>query len=543
MSSSSNAPAVAASDDADASKYETSKYTQRSDFIVLRYVVLLCASIFMISNYYCFDNPSALHDLLKDWFAGTMSSADFERNYNLMFTVYAVPNIILPFFGGYLVDRYGYSSMNIVFCTFLLVGQLVTSYGIAQKNMFLALLGRVLFGVGGECSGVGISSALTEWFKGSGQTAMAMAIQLSLSRLGSVTNNLVSPAIANVQGRPASAFLFGAIIIGMGLIACFFIFCFVRYTRGKLADNGIDVDAATQSEESDISVWEAFTFKRSFWLLTLSCVVLYGCIIPFNSIASALIIEKFLCFGACCADTDPRCALQLSSEKTASFWMSIPYIISACLAPIMGFILDRVGGNVVLILASGFGIVTVHVTIAAASVSELLIPALVLQGLTYSVYAAALWPCIALSVPAKSVGSAYGTAFAVQNGGLAVIPLIVAALRNATGSYVSVEFFFASLGVVATIVGFYLIHVDSVDNDKLLNMSASEKEERQKKAEDAAKTDEENQISQRLTSPAAMREDGDDSDGKDGEQNGEAEFARSRGNRVSGQEKEPIHSV
>ena len=55
----------------------------------------------MIGNYYCYDNPSALITQLKT----TMGEASFARDYNLLYTVYSIPNMALPFFGGYFVDK------------------------------------------------------------------------------------------------------------------------------------------------------------------------------------------------------------------------------------------------------------------------------------------------------------------------------------------------------------------------------------------------------------------------------------------------------
>jgi hypothetical protein len=39
---------------------------------------------------------------LDDYFG---NEADYETNFSLLYTLYATPNVILPFFGGYFVDR------------------------------------------------------------------------------------------------------------------------------------------------------------------------------------------------------------------------------------------------------------------------------------------------------------------------------------------------------------------------------------------------------------------------------------------------------
>ena len=51
-----------------------------------------------------------------------------------------------------------------------------------------------------------------DWFRGK-EMALAMGLNLAISRIGSVVNNVVSPAIANSTNVPFSLF-FGAIICG-----------------------------------------------------------------------------------------------------------------------------------------------------------------------------------------------------------------------------------------------------------------------------------------------------------------------------------------
>jgi hypothetical protein len=50
------------------------------------------------------------------------------------------------------------------------------------------------------------------------------------------------------------------------------------------------------------------------------------------------------------------------------------------------------------------------------------------MGFCYSICASALWPCVAIIVPMKQLGMAYGLQTAFQNGGLAVFPILISAL-------------------------------------------------------------------------------------------------------------------
>lgn len=60
---------------------------------LMRWAILCLSCLAMIGNYYCYDNPAALKTQLQE-FAGLN-----EEQYNLLYTVYSLPNIVLPFFG------------------------------------------------------------------------------------------------------------------------------------------------------------------------------------------------------------------------------------------------------------------------------------------------------------------------------------------------------------------------------------------------------------------------------------------------------------
>jgi hypothetical protein len=60
---------------------------------MMRWAVLCLSCLAMIGNYYCYDNPAALKTQLQEY------AHLNEEQYNLLYTVYSLPNIILPFFG------------------------------------------------------------------------------------------------------------------------------------------------------------------------------------------------------------------------------------------------------------------------------------------------------------------------------------------------------------------------------------------------------------------------------------------------------------
>jgi hypothetical protein len=56
-------------------------------------------------------------------------------------------------------------------------------------------------------------------------------------------------------------------------------------------------------------------------------------------------------------------------------------------------------------------------------------------GITYSIFAAIIWPAITLVVNKEFIGIAIGITAALQNLGLVIFPLIIAFIQNNTKDY------------------------------------------------------------------------------------------------------------
>jgi hypothetical protein len=66
-----------------------------------RFLMLVFSSLFLVGNYYCYDNPGPLQTFIeKQCSIGQATS-------NLLYTVYSYPNIILPALGGLFLDKIG----------------------------------------------------------------------------------------------------------------------------------------------------------------------------------------------------------------------------------------------------------------------------------------------------------------------------------------------------------------------------------------------------------------------------------------------------
>jgi len=450
----------------------------------------------------------------------------------------------------------------------------IFSFGISIKSWPVMFVGRLVFGFGGESFTVANSALLADWFKGR-ELAFAFGINLSISKLGSVINNILSPALTEKLGI-VFAFWFGTILCGFSIVCVLLTIPIdkamdmriVRLADGgglyipaatsavedeKAGDNNKaksvitfagdeetnDTQSANKLKDTQQVQWrDVLTFTHIFWILVVSCVVVYGCILPFNNISSSLLLERdyfvsppdgcrlqniTLCESSsnppvdcpdskwyqpplpynqfidgkfypgqltsndvdCTSDawsssgscTETFCTRLSDGETQASLVMSIPYIISAVFSPPMGFIIDLYGMRAVISAIAPMVLIIVHLTLGLTTVNP--IGPLVGQGLAYTGFVSVLWPAVPLVVEEHMVGLAFGIVTSMQNLGCAVLPLVVAAVySDSDNKYIpNVELLFASLAVVGFIVGLYMNYYD-VRHHSVLNRAFVPPEEK-----------------------------------------------------------------
>ena len=78
--------------------------------------MLFMACCFLLGSYYCYDIPGVLE---------TQIESDFDvpaTKSSLLYTVYSIPNMVLPLFGGILLDSLGIRIGVLLFTSVLTLG-------------------------------------------------------------------------------------------------------------------------------------------------------------------------------------------------------------------------------------------------------------------------------------------------------------------------------------------------------------------------------------------------------------------------------------
>lgn len=418
---------------------------------VHRYFVLIFMCFLSFGSYFCYDNPAAIPDVMQ-----RDMNID-NTQFMLFYSLYSWPNVILCFFGGFLLDKvFGIRWGTIIFSVFVTVGQYVFAVGAFTNSYWLMCVGRFIFGIGGESLCVAQNTYAVNWFHGRALN-MVFGLQLSFSRVGSTVNMNIMQHLYDALNKTIHGHVcLGATLFIAGAFCIFSLICaFIMGFFDKRAARILKKNEATTGEV--IKLRDIKDFSINLWILSVICVAYYVAIFPFIGLGKMFFKNKF----------------ELPAAE-ASAVNSLVYIISAAASPVFGLCIDKLGKNVFWILAGVLITIGCHALLAFTFVTPWV--AMIIMGFSYSILASAMWPLVAMVVPQHQIGTAYGIMQSVQNLGLAVIPIVAGLLVDARG-YLILEVLFLACLFVALIGTVALYFVDA-SKGGLLNLSAWERKKR-----------------------------------------------------------------
>mmetsp|Transcript_34569 Transcript_34569/g.54072 ORF Transcript_34569/g.54072 Transcript_34569/m.54072 type:complete len:475 (+) Transcript_34569:39-1463(+) len=380
--------------------------------------VLLGACFLTFGSYYCYDIVGALSTTLLNPFYGINNTQE-----SFLYAVYSLPNTVLPFFGGLLVDKVlGVKFGGILFGGLVFLGQVIwatSAFFPTSGGFYLAIFGRFVFGLGGESLSVTQSTYCGKWFD-KDQLGTAFGITLAFARIGSAINFLITPFLGNVG--VGLALWFGVLTCTISMI---FALQLAFWDR-----KGEKVHPPSTAESDVIHFKDILKFRYTLWFLIIVCVFFYISVFVWLQNAVAFFVKVY---GI--------------SNGRAGIVVSIPYFVAAFAAPTFGFIIDKTG---LILLWLAFACLLNCVNMLVMLFLTFIPPAIPMffVGISYSMVAASLWPCIPLIVKGHELGTAYGLFFAIQNVGLFLAPLLVGHITN-TGYYTTMMLTFAECSFLA----------------------------------------------------------------------------------------------
>lgn len=433
-----------------------------SDSKSARWTVLLIVSFTMMFGYFFTDVMSPLEPLLtaakEDGGLGLGWSSD---EYGFFSGAYGYFNVflLLLFFGGIILDKFGIRFTGIMSTILMFGGALIKWYAVGhdftgtiavpffgtyQTQVVLAALGFSIYGVGCEIAGITVSKVIVKWFTGH-ELALAMGVQVALARLGTAGALGFALPFAKWMGGVSASVGLGAALLCAGVIV-FLVYC--------VMDKKEDASAAAVQGEPE----EGFKFSdlkvllttTGFWYVAVLCLMFYAGVFPFLKFATKLMIFKY---GV--------------AEDVAGLIPAMLPFGTIFLTPLFGSIYDKYGKGATLMLIGSVLLTCVHIIFALPFGTWILaVAVMVVLGIAFGLVPSAMWPSVPKIIPMKLLGTAYALIFYIQNIGLALVPVWIGKVNQAnTGAngvidYTETMTIFALFGVVAIVISLLLMWED-----------------------------------------------------------------------------------
>jgi len=456
-------------------------------WLSFRVLLLCCICCITFGTYWISDAPAALYTQFQQWFGPEYTNVS---NANL-YAVYSYPNVILPFVCGILVDKYlGVRWGTMLFVSLSTIGQFGFSVGVSMKSYNVALLGRLVIGLGGESLSVMQGIYMIKWYEGP-RLALVFGLVTVPLRLGSSFSLVATPYLASFS--VPTAVWFGFVVMLGSFCTCIAVCALDWYAdrqlTAALAHHASElteeqrefikandaIHAAADANSNAISLADIRAMPTQLWLLCVICSATYVSVLTFGSISQDVLVNTGNRY-------DP---------VTADLYMSIEGFVCVVAAPLAGWALDKTGRALFWIIVA-LGLLTCGHLLIIALVYEFPlslamgpIPILMLNGLGYSAAAAALWPILAYILTPQQIASGYGAVNSANNLGLATVPQIISGLRSIPGvSGTRLEYGLAMMTFVAvTLFGgmmvLVLMVVDQLNGGRI-NQTGKERAAREK---------------------------------------------------------------
>ena len=434
-----------------------------SDSKSARWTVLVIVSVTMMFGYFFTDVMSPLEPLLTAAKAdGGLGLGWTSDEYGFFSGAYGYFNVflLLLFFGGIILDKFGIRFTGIMSTILMFGGALIKWYAVSHDfdgtiavpffgsyhtQVVFAATGFAVYGVGCEIAGITVSKVIVKWFTGH-ELALAMGLQVALARIGTAGALALALPFAKAMGGVSASVGLGAAMLCAGMIA-FIVYC--------IMDKKEDASAAAVQSEPE----EGFKFSdlgtlfcnRGFWYVAVLCLMFYAGVFPFLKFATKLMVMK-----------------SNVPEATAGLIPAMLPFGTIFLTPLFGSIYDKYGKGATLMLIGSTLLTLVHITFALPLNSWVLaIIVMIVLGIAFGLVPSAMWPSVPKIIPMKLLGTAYALIFYIQNIGLALVPVWIGKVNQAntmadgkTIDYTQSMTIFACFGAIAIVISLLLIMED-----------------------------------------------------------------------------------
>ena len=331
--------------------------------------------------------------------------------------LFTFASIFLSLPGGMLADRYGSRNAGVASLLFMTLGTAIVALGGSYR---VVAFGRLVAGIGAAVLMVVTPKVVTSWFHDR-EIGLSMGIFNIAMPLGTILSLNFLGVIAYRYNWHASIWISFAVCV---VALCLFILLYrSRKTDGEVHSDPPGLLTMTKQAGSGV------------WLVGLSWGLFNAGIISYFTYAP----DYFVSRGADIAK--------------AGLLASYPMWGSIILAPIVGMLIDRIGGKW-LFVSIGCGGIAILLYLIPQFANHAAILS-ISTGIFIALLTPAIFSLPAELLPERVMGFAFGVLGSTLGIGISIGPYIVGSLRDATGDYLwsfAAMAIFSGLGIIPMLI-------------------------------------------------------------------------------------------
>ncbi|KAL4978111.1 major facilitator superfamily domain-containing protein [Aspergillus desertorum] len=331
--------------------------------------VLAAVAAMNWGGFFIYDIPAALSTPLSKH----LSLPDRQYAYlvSVLYTVYAIPNTVLPFLTGPAVQRFGERALLLTITLNITLGQLLFALALHTKFELGMIVGRVLIGLGGEVVGVLGCEIITRWFQDK-SLSLALAINLGAGRLGSVANTTIVPRLIELYGVASATWAATALSLSVAAVGATYLLTITK--------PGTDQTRVRDGDAPKSIVALSFRqFPPGYWQLALICLLSYGCLNTFTNSAQRFLAMRYY----------------QGDQRAAGSALSILFICSGSLVPPFGLLLDSLSSTNYprALITSNIFLISAHAIFLTGTSASPILP-LCLLGAADALFGVSFWASV-----------------------------------------------------------------------------------------------------------------------------------------------------
>ena len=383
---------------------------------------------------FVYDIPQAL----QVQFQNTPLNLDYFK-FDMLYSVYSIPNIILPLLGGCFTKIVGVRLALIIFAYLVLQGQMIFGFGVYWGDYTCMIIGRVIYAVGAENLYL---AQLTMAVQSSSSKELTFVIgwNNSISYLANVINGLTTPLIFQKSQKLWAPSVFGVILCLVSL------FC------------ALGVSCMKRTKESPLPMYEPTSPMKSF----CSEVVKYLKEVPALFWALTLYyIFTFPDFKAFTDNMNDQVHKRFGFNYIKAAQLGLLYYMQLIIvSPLLGILIDKYGKRWYWLVTSAILAVASHLLFSLlktqADEGYIVVLPLILLGTAHAIFETTSWSCICIAAGEDKVEMGFGIAASGMNA-MTVLVLIILGKVSDYSKKIEFGYFYSEIFLEIIAIGSILV--------------------------------------------------------------------------------------